>query len=107
MPTLITLLDPATETAIKWKGVLVNSSKVGGRGGGREGWGWRNNYTIVTYTHWPKMWDAQWGHTLVSSKPEERVTVNQLIFNIILFIPELGVVRDGEREGEGKGGGTY
>ena len=52
------------------------------------------------------MWDAQWGHTLVSSKPEERVTVNQLIFNIILFIPELGVVRDGERE-RGEGGGTY
>ena len=52
------------------------------------------------------MWDAQWGHTLVSSKLEERVTVNQLIFNIILFIPELGVVRDGERE-RGEGGGTY
>ena len=33
MPTLITLLDPATETAIKWKGGLVNSSKVGGRVG--------------------------------------------------------------------------
>ena len=49
MPTLITLLDPATETTIKWKGGLVNSSKVGGRGG--VGWGWRNNYTVIMYSH--------------------------------------------------------